>query len=231
MNIEREYLALRDEAQATRKYVFERTFIITAVTVAVLNFNTLHTLMIPIALLTLYINYWFIVYRIKSHARIVGYTRVFLENENDYFGWETYLEKYRNLSKSEKEYVKKNAVKGKNSFIFGVTLYHLGLMFLIVLFSVIDWANASIAEIKLSSDLKLQPDQLKYVINILFGLSKEIKLYLLPIDLLIFSLMVIYAIKLYWREKIASCIQYEINIATLIKTNSRDGAPDQQDSG
>ena len=218
MDKEHEYKTLRDEANTTKKFVFERTFIIAAVTIAVLNFHTLYTLMIPISLLTLFINYWFIIYRIRSHARIVGYTKVFLENEIEYYGWETYLEYYRTMDPVKRHQLTHGIKKVKNQFFFWITFYHAALMVLITGYSILDSLNTSRGSLQIKSDhLNLTPEQYAGVLNILFNLTNEIKILVVLINLFLCLLMFVYILRIYIFEKVSLCSLYEIKIAEWIR--------------
>ena len=176
--------------------------------------------MIPISLVTLFMNYWFIIYRIKSHARIVGYTKVFLENEDDYYGWETYLEKHRLLDKSQWNEIKDKYKNVKNHFVFGITFYHIALMSLILVYSIFDYMNTSKAETQIRSDLNLSKEQLVNVLSILFGVTKEIKSFIIPINIMICLLMLGYVFKVYAVDKITRRNLCEIDIAERIRNDT-----------
>jgi hypothetical protein len=236
MDKEHEYTTLRDEANTTKKFVFERTFIIAALTIAVLNFYTLYALMIPISLLTLFINYWFIIYRIRSHARIVGYTKVFLENEDEYFGWETYLERYRLMKESTKKQLKKKETTKKkdtenqseqkdttmkNPFVFWITFYHTALILLITVYSTLVYWNIPKAFIQIKSNtINLTDEQISHIFNILFGITEETKFLFISINAVLCMLMIVYVMKIFIYDKITLCNLYEIKIAESIRTTT-----------
>jgi hypothetical protein len=100
-----EYVALRDELQQNKQYVFERPLIIiTAAGVASVQLSgEPSVVLLPLLLVVLLlVNLWFTVNRLRSLARIAAYIAVVLEplTDDKWIGWERSLRIYRKWMKT-----------------------------------------------------------------------------------------------------------------------------------
>ncbi len=96
-----EYAALRAELEQSKKYVLERPLAIAGVglTLITTKDDAPLALLLPAVMAGLLMfNFWFMVNRSLSGARIVAYVRLVLEPgaELPWYGWECSLDKYRN---------------------------------------------------------------------------------------------------------------------------------------
>ena len=139
-----------EEHKKNRTYIFDRPIIILGIISAGMYYfygKPLEQHVMSILIFILAFNFWFIINRLQSSARIVAYIQLFLEGElKDFWcGWENALRKYRiwyNIHREEGdikdivwENVEPNAVPTSVSFYHAIWILHIIIVLSILVIS------------------------------------------------------------------------------------------------